>query len=1166
VRTCFPRVGLFFLFLSLLAASGFAQQVSPQPLINQPLITQPIDESQLTTLKGNTHLLAQPQFDIGIAQPDMPLNRMLLVLKRSPQQDFALRKMLDDQQDKASPNYHKWVTPDEFGVQFGPSDQDLQLVTGWLQSHGFQVNRVAHGRSVIEFSGVESQVEAAFHTQIHRYMLANGEQHWANASDPQIPAALSPAVAGVWSLHDFRKLPNVQVSPQVLKTKYTPGKQPDTTFPSSSGVIHALSPADYAVIYNLNPLYASGISGAGNIAVVARSNLFADGFPFSSNVGSDVANFQAVFNVPTNGLRIINDGPDPGDLGGGEEVEVTLDASWSEAVAPGATVNVVVSASTATSDGVDLSELYIIDNNVAPVMTESFGSCELSASQTEAQGISMLSEQAAAQGITYLVSSGDAGVAGCDNPNTAPATQGASVNILSSPQFTVAVGGTMFNEGSNSAKYWSSANGAGFVSALSYIPEDVWNESCLSCQFPDLFSSAGGHSTFFSKPTWQSGVSGIPSDGFRDVPDVSLTAAIHDGYLLCLEASCVPDSQGFISFALIGGTSASTPSFAGIMSLVDQQQQSPQGEANYVLYRLAAAETLSQCNASIATPVPASTCIFNDVTVGNNSVPGVTGFSAGVGYDLATGLGSVNATNLVHQWNTVVFRATTATLTPSSIVATHGSPVSLGISVAPNSGTGTPTGDVSLQTSLIAAPGFIDDFPPVQAGFLILNGGSTSSTVKDLPGGSYTLTTQYAGDANFAPSPPSSPINVTISPENSSTALAVDTVDQSGNLIPFTGGQFGSFVYLRADVFAPSGHGTPTGSVAFSDNSSPLGALNLNSAGNTVTPNGYFGFNIGQHSVVAQYRGDNSFNVSNSPPAASFTISQASTSTALAPVSGGIQGSNITLTANLTSAAFAGAPFNFCATLPCETQSDYPSGTVTFFAGGTQLGTAQVSGTGVTPGGVTAAATFSTAALPAGSNTITAQYSGDVNYLASTAAPITVAVSADFTFAAGGPSITVAKPGGNGTLVLNITGQNGYSGTVNFSPASCSGLPFGASCSFGPVSVTGTGSTTITASTLAPVVGSLRRFGWTTAGLVFAGVFLLGVPRKRFRTAACLSIVLLAFAAAGTGCGGGGGGGGGGGNNSPGTPQGSYLITVTATSGTGATAITHTTTFTLVVN
>src|SRR6266480_5627750 len=194
--------------VSILAvATSLGQQASPQPLITQPII-----ESQLVTLKGNTHPLAQPRFDIGAAPPNLSMQRMLLVLNRDPQRDFALHKLLDDQQDKASPNYHRRLTPDEFGIQFGPSDQDVQLVTGWLQTHGFQVNRVSHGRTVVEFSGFEAQVEQAFHTQIHQYSV-NGQLHWANASDPQIPAALAPAVAGIRSLHDFRKKTQVHISP-----------------------------------------------------------------------------------------------------------------------------------------------------------------------------------------------------------------------------------------------------------------------------------------------------------------------------------------------------------------------------------------------------------------------------------------------------------------------------------------------------------------------------------------------------------------------------------------------------------------------------------------------------------------------------------------------------------------------------------------------------------------------------------------------------------------------------------------------------------------------------------------------------------------------------------------------------------------------------------------
>lgn len=1144
-----PRLLFVLPLFSLFSSIAFAQQFAPKPLITQPVL-----ESHLTTLRGNTHPLARVQFDVGVAPPDLPMNRMLLVLKRSPEQEHSLITMLDNQQDKLSAQYHKWLTPDEFGVQFGPNDQDLQTITGWLQSHGFEVNRVSKGRSIIEFSGYESQVEAAFHTAIHKY-LVNGEEHWANANDPQIPTALAPAVAGVWTLHNFFKKPNLQFSGEKRLVKYASGKRPDTTFPDGT---HALSPADYATIYNINPVYTAGNSGGGKIAVVARSNLF--------ELGADVFNLWNDFGVPGGNLQIINDGPDPGDLGGGEEAEATLDATWSGALAPNATVDFVVSAGTDTTDGVDLSELYIIDNNVASVMTESFGSCDSLGTQAEAVADSELAEQAAAQGITYMVSSGDSGAAGCDDPNTAPATSGAGVNVLGTP-FNVVVGGTQFNEGGNNSKYWSSNNSV-VETAISYIPEDVWNESCSSCGSPNLFSTGGGVSTWFKpKPTWQAGVSGIPNDGARDQPDVALTAAAgHDAYLLCLEGSCVPDSNGEIALYLIGGTSASAPSFAAIMNLIDQQYGA-QGQANYELYSLAATETLSKCNASNETTLPASTCIFNDVTSGNNSVPGQTGFSAAAGYDLASGLGSVNVNNLYTKWNSGSFRATTTTLasTPSPITGTHGSGVTINVSVAPNTGTGTPTGDVSLVA--------INQSVQQGVGFLTLNGGSKSAAITDLPGGQYTLQAKYAGDTTFAPSPLSSGINVNITPENSNTTLSLLTFNQAGTgLVNFTGGPYGSLVYIRADVAGTSGIGVPTGGVDFIDSSTSLGDLNLNAQGNTATPNAYFNFTTGSHSVLAHYRGDQSFNISQSAPA-TFSIMPATTTSALSPVSGVVQGQPATLTITIASTAFADYSTGLCnGGLTCESFAIFPTGTVTFFDNGMQIGTPQtVTGGQFTTDpstgsvtGVNVTAALVTSALTSGGNSITAQYSGDSNYSGSTAPAINVGTEADFAFAAGNNSVTVSSPGGSATNSLTVTGQTGYNGTINFTGAACGGLPALTSCSFSPTSVAGNGSTTVTIKTTAPTSAALHPLRWTGMGFVFAGVFLFSVPRKRGRGIVIGSVLMICIALVSVGCGGGNSSsGGGGGGGAPGTPPGSYTVTVTAT--TSDNVISHQASFTLVV-
>jgi len=367
-----------------------------------PLITKAVDESQLTTLKRNTHHLARKELDLGTAPATLPMERMLLVLKRSPEQQVALRKLLDDQQDKHSPNYHKWVTPEEFGKQFGPSDADMQTITEWLRAHGFQVG-TTKGRTVLEFSGSASQVQETFHTAIHKYIV-NGEQHWANSSDPQIPAALVPAVAGVATLHNFVSRPQSGLKQETVVARVVPGARPEITFTQNGQQIHALAPQDYAVIYNIGPAYNNpGIAAGVTIGVVARNNLY--------NGGQDVQNFLSVVGSGMNSfgggyVNVVVNGPDPGNQGGGEEAEATLDATWSSAISPNSTVNFVVSGGTNTTDGVDLSELYIVENNAADIMTESFGTCEYFATDAQLQQIRSLAEQAAAQGITYFVSTG----------------------------------------------------------------------------------------------------------------------------------------------------------------------------------------------------------------------------------------------------------------------------------------------------------------------------------------------------------------------------------------------------------------------------------------------------------------------------------------------------------------------------------------------------------------------------------------------------------------------------------------------------------------------------------------------------------------------------------------------------------------------------------------
>jgi len=563
-----------------------------------------IDDSDTAVLPGNVHPLARPEFDTGRAPPSLPMEQMILVLKRSGDRQAELDRFLAGLHDPHSPDFHRWLAPEAFGERFGPSSDDIEAITGWLTSHSFTVESVANGKSWINFSGTVADVEAAFHTTIHTYVV-NGELHYANAEDPSIPQGLADVVAGIASLNDFPLKPMHHAVPLA--------DQPDYT----SGSSHFLSPGDFAVIYDLNPLYAAGINGSGqSIAISGRTH----------PSGTEWAAFRSMMGLPANSPTVIVNGRDPGDLGGDEDVEADLDVEWSGAVAVNATIKFVVSRSTHTTDGVSLSAQYIVDTVplVAPVMSTSFGACEAALGTTGNQFWNSLYSQAVAEHITAFVSSGDSGAAGCDAADESTAVEGLAVNGLASTPYNVAVGGTEFNEGSGT--YWSSSNN-GYTSALSYIPEVAWNESGANGG-SDLWSTGGGLSIEYTTPSWQV-APGVPSNDSRSVPDVALSSAGHDAYLV--------ETQG--TLYEVYGTSASSPSMAGIMALVVQETGEPQGNANTRLYQLANAQYGS-----------GGVTVFHDTTSGNNTVPGVTGYSAGTGYDLTTGLGSVDAYALVMNW------------------------------------------------------------------------------------------------------------------------------------------------------------------------------------------------------------------------------------------------------------------------------------------------------------------------------------------------------------------------------------------------------------------------------------------------------------------------------------------------------------------------------------
>jgi len=620
IRICSKNTGLLCLIVATMgcAASVAQSSANRSSALYPDRISAGIDESEWVSPGGNVHPQARPAFDRCVVAPGTRLEKLVLVLSPSGRQQGDLDRLTQQQQTPGSPQYHHWLTPEEYGIRFGVSHSDLEQITAWLERKGFTVDEVPASQRLIVFSGTAGQVANAFHTELHRYAVATGAggtelhtgMHMANASNLQIPAALAGVVHGILSLHDFRR------SSAISSRRPVDRAGAGAEYTSGSGISY-LAPADFATIYDVNPLYAAGTTGTGaTIAIVSRSNISL----------ADVASFRSFAQLPVKAPTVTLVGANPG-LVPGDEDEAILDVEWSGAVGQGATVNMVVAASTATTDGVDLSAQYIVNHASGQVMSISFGSCELYMGSSEMAFYNSLWQQAASEGISVFVSSGDSGAAGCEGGNATTGSMRAVNGLCSSP-YSTCVGGTEFNEGSNLGQYWSSTNKANGGTALSYIPERVWNDSALNAG-SGLWSSGGGASITYVQPSWQQGVSGTSATGgMRGVPDVSLAASgAHDGYLM--------EENG--SLYVIGGTSASSPSFAGLMSLVVQAEGGTgQGNANPTLYGL----------------VNASTNPFHATPTGNNSVPGVAGFvSLGAAYNLATGLGSVDAFVLANEWS-----------------------------------------------------------------------------------------------------------------------------------------------------------------------------------------------------------------------------------------------------------------------------------------------------------------------------------------------------------------------------------------------------------------------------------------------------------------------------------------------------------------------------------
>jgi hypothetical protein len=1117
-----PRFSLFqcsVVFATLvLFLAGFPAQSQPAP---RSRILQPVDEARVTTLSGNTHPLARPEFDQGPLSDRTPLNHIVLLLQRSPEQESALQQLLDQQQDKSSSTFHQWLTPEAFGAAYGPSDRDISLVTSWLASRGFANIQTNAARTRIDFSGTAGMVHSAFRTAMRRYAI-NGQQHFANASDPAIPTALVPVVAGIASLNNFPRRAAHHQAANLHHAASETTQNPNYTFTDGGKPDYGITPYDFATIYNVLPLWnaSTPIDGTGQtIAIVGQTDINP----------ADFVNFRKIFNLPlgntatptgTQYLNIIYNGPNPGVLSE-DEGEADIDTQWSSAVAKGATIDYVVSQSTEVTQGSDLSAIYIVDNNLAPVMSYSYGQCELFLGTSGNAFYKNLWQQAAAQGITVLVASGDSGSAGCDYSGVQGASDGIAINGLGSTPYNISVGGTDFYMPNGGATYWNSANNPSTqASARGYIPEIPWNESCVNPVFgssgayagkapeqicntgiaagegllavigggggPSSCTQSNGSSASscrggYSKPSWQTGA-GVPNDNVRDVPDVSLFASagfFGAFYIVCQQSTnsdgkpCSLTAPTY-DFAGYGGTSVSSPAFAGILALVNQKVGSRQGNANYVLYNLAGQQSRAgtSCNASSASP--AAGCVFNDLTTGSISMPcnkgtpncnvtnpadtfgTLSGYGSTIGYDQASGLGSVNAANLVNDWSSSNFVASATTLSLSPATITHGSQVQATVRVTAVSG--SPTGGVSINA--LAANG------SVASG--TLQNGNYLASLGNFPGGSYSVQAHYAGDGTYAPSD-SNAITLTVNPESSLTTLQALLYNPSSgistSLSNNTTYPYGGVITLRAQVAGASGQGTATGNIVLTDSGVPLdgGTFRLNSTSNTEDQSRALA--PGTHIISAAYLGDASFNPSASSPI-SINISKGQTVTALQvdlPVLSAA--STLTLTVQVNARGYgSSSQQGFGASAP--------TGFVTFSSGGINLGSMPLTpisypATNTDSGSVTF--TIPASQLPIGNNAVVATYTGDTNYYSSTSPAVSVTVTGatqSATLTTLTASATQVAPGAPYTFTASVVTATPQPNT----PKPAGTVSFYVDGSFGAIAtlLSGTASVSNTGLSIAP--------------------------------------------------------------------------------------------------
>ncbi len=645
----------------------------------------------LKTLRGSVHPLAAISTDKGLVPDSKPLSNLKIYIAPTPAQRVDIAKLLVDQRTVGTPSYRQWLTPEQFGERFGLSSSDESIVRSWLEAQGFARISLSRSRTVFSFSSTAGRASSVFHTSIHSLEL-NGQEHFANTNEITLPVTISNLVLAVTGLNDFHPTPQHVALSAKARPQYT----------TMSGQIITFAPGDIALEYDLNQLYSSGIDGAGITAVVIGE----------SDIDlNDIRAYRTAFNLPANDPKVLLV-PGSTDLGfiPETELEADLDLEVLGAVARGANLLYV------QDSDVDAALQYAIDQNLGSVVNFSYAGAEyIGETWGEEQATyQLMAQQANAQGITILVAAGDSGAAGCDL--MAPAVNGTVVSWPADIPEITGVGGTSLPyNGSEQIRQWfSTTNDAYGTSLLAYTPEVVWNDSITpnSIENGSLVASGGGASLLYPKPAWQQGP-GVPADGARDVPDVSMysmnSMSNGSGYIICYAGDCpsgvMPNGQ--TSGAITGGTSASTPLFAGVVALLNQ----------YLLKNgTITSPGLGNINPNLYLLASVTTGVFHDVTQGNNRVPckigspdciagagayGTEGYNAGVGYDLATGLGSVDAYNLAFEWASHAPVATKLTLAADSQPVVMGQNLTLKATVSAPSG--IPSGTVTFYSVFASA-------------------------------------------------------------------------------------------------------------------------------------------------------------------------------------------------------------------------------------------------------------------------------------------------------------------------------------------------------------------------------------------------------------------------------------------------------------------------------